>query len=140
MPLKSTQLTSSAPAVVLPSAAPPPLPPPPGLVLDKDIIDILEQEVPQQYRTLYEFTPVQSDDLFLCQNEIVYVVQARDDGWCQGMNVHGATRGTAHAFNCHPFIVIHLFTTFYLQQGWVCFGCLAHTSQFVFAHLFFPAT
>lgn len=94
MPRKAARPLPGEPSsqpFVPPSFLPPPLPPPPGIQLDKEIIDILEQEVPQQYRALYEFTPVQADDLFLSKNEIVYVVLARDDGWCQGMNVHGVT-------------------------------------------------
>eukprot|EP00052_Salpingoeca_macrocollata_P028983 m.287042 g.287042 ORF g.287042 m.287042 type:complete len:311 (+) comp22928_c6_seq24:149-1081(+) len=87
------------------SLPPPPLPPMPSAALagfaHKESVmsnlsfgsggtdEIEEAEVPLQYRALYDYQAAQADDLTLVQNEIVYVLVVRDDGWMQGLNTRG---------------------------------------------------
>lgn len=64
-----------------------------------------EADVPLQYRALYQYDAAQDDDLSLqvvsvgtcadlklivVQDETIYVLVVRDDGWCLGMNKTGS--------------------------------------------------
>lgn len=60
-----------------------------GLSATSDFDDLEQAEVPLQYKALYAYPKAQDDDLELNQDEHVYVLVVRDDGWCLGLNSKG---------------------------------------------------
>ena len=51
--------------------------------------ELSEAEVPLFYRALYDYTAAQADDLSIQAGDVLYVLVARDDGWCQGLSTNG---------------------------------------------------
>jgi hypothetical protein len=51
--------------------------------------ELCEAEVPLFYRALYDYTAAQADDLSIQAEDMLYVLVAREDGWCQGLSTNG---------------------------------------------------
>lgn len=51
--------------------------------------ELCEAEVPLFYRALYDYTAAQVDDLSIQAGDVLYVLVAREDGWCQGLSTNG---------------------------------------------------
>eukprot|EP00040_Diaphanoeca_grandis_P016599 m.85883 g.85883 ORF g.85883 m.85883 type:complete len:940 (+) comp25907_c1_seq1:205-3024(+) len=51
--------------------------------------ELIEAELPLLFKSLYHYEAINQDDIDLVQGEHVYVLVARDDGWCQGVNLRG---------------------------------------------------
>lgn len=51
--------------------------------------ELCQAEVPFFFRALYNYKATQTDDVDLTAGETMYVLVAREDGWCQGLNGNG---------------------------------------------------
>ncbi|EDQ86840.1 uncharacterized protein MONBRDRAFT_10544 [Monosiga brevicollis MX1] len=106
-PAPPTTASAAVPAVApkSPKPAPPPptaakpslrpaVPPPPPAARAPAPALAPPQPMPEALllpmcRALYPYSPMQPDDLALTEREMLYFLVERDDGWANGMNLHG---------------------------------------------------
>jgi hypothetical protein len=51
--------------------------------------ELVESDTPLLYRALYTYEAAQNDDIGIGAGDLLYVLVARDDGWCQGISLDG---------------------------------------------------